>query len=60
MEPGQSQAFEADREQFTQKSIVPGVEDHLLVEVQHVIIRIRRVVVHSEWQNNESARRFIV
>ena len=60
MELSQSRAFEASREHFTQKSIVPGVEGHRLVEVQHVIVRIGGAVVHRKWQNNESAKRFIV
>ena len=60
MEPGQSWAFEAGREHFTQKSIIPGVEDHRLVEVQYVIVRIGGAVVHSEWLNKESTRRFII
>ena len=60
MESGQSRAFKAGREHFTQKSVVPSVEDHRLAEVQHMIIRVGGVVVHSKWRNNESARRFIV
>ena len=59
MEPSQSRAFEVGWEHFTQKSIVPGIKDHCLVEVQHVIVRIRGAVVHNKWQDNESARRFI-
>ena len=60
MEPGQSQALEAGREHLTQKSIVPGVEDHCLVEMQHVILRIRRAVVHSEGRYREAAGRVII
>ena len=48
MEPSQSRGLEASRKHFTQKSIVPGVEDHRLVEMKHVIVRIGRVVVHGE------------
>ena len=57
MEPRQSHALEADREHFTQKLIVPGVEDHRLVEMQHVIVRIGRVVVHGEGRYREAAGR---
>ena len=60
MEPGQSWAFEAGWEHFTQNSVVPGVEDHCLVELQHMIVRVGGVIVHSKWRNNESTRRFIV
>ena len=60
MELGQTRAFEASREHFTQKSFVPSVEDHRVVEVQHMIVRVGGAVVHSEWRNNEFARRFIV
>ena len=60
MEPGQSRALEASREHFTQKSIVPGVEDHRLVEMQHVIVRIGRAVVHGEGRYREAARRVII
>ena len=60
MEPGQSQALEAGREHFTQKSIVPDVEDHCLVEMQHVIVRIGRVVVHGEGRYREAAGRIII
>ena len=60
MEPGQSGALKAGREHFTQKSIVPGIEDHLLVEMQHVIVRIGRVVVHGEGRYREAAGRIII
>ena len=38
MEPSQGGTFQASRECFTQKSIVPGVKDHCLVKVQHMIL----------------------
>ena len=60
MEPGQSRALEAGREHFTQKSIVPGVEDHFLVEMQHVIVRVGRAVVHSEGRCREASGRVII
>ena len=60
MEPGQSGALEAGREYFTQKLIVPGVEDHCLVEMQHVIVRIRRAVIHGEGRYREAAGRFVI
>ena len=60
MEPGQSRALEAGREHFTQKSIVPGIEDHRLVEMQHVIVRIGRAVVHGEGRYREAAGRIII
>ena len=60
MEPGQIRALEAGREHFTQKSIFPGVEDHRLVEMQHVIVRIGRAVVHGEGRYREGARRIII
>ena len=60
MEPGQSRALEAGWENFTQKSIVPGVEDHRLVEMQHVIVRIRRSVVHGEGRYREATVRVII
>ena len=60
MEPGQSGALEAGRKHFTQKSIVPGVEDHCLVEMQHVILRIRRAVVHGEGRYREVVGRFVI
>ena len=60
MEPGQSRALEAGREHFTQKSIVPDVEDHRLVEMQHVIVRIGRTVVHDEGRYREAAGRIII
>ena len=60
MELGQSRALEAGREHFTQKSIVPGVEDHRLVEMQHVIVWIGRAVVHGEGQYREAVGRIII
>ena len=60
MEPGQSRALETSREHFTQKSIVPDVEDHRLVEMQHVIVRIGRAVVHGEGRYREAAGRVII
>ena len=60
MEPGQSQALEVSPEHFTQKSIVPEVEDHRLVEMQHVIVRIGRAVVHDEGRYREAAGRIII
>ena len=60
MEPGQSRALEAGWEHFTQKSIVPGVEDHRLVEMQHVIVRIGRAVVHGEGRYREVVGRVII
>ena len=55
MEPGQSRALEAGQEHFTQKSIVPGVKDHLFIEMQHVIVRIGRAIVHGEGRHREVA-----
>ena len=60
MEPSQSGTFQASREYLTHKLIIPGVKDHCLVKVQHMIIWIRGVVVHSKWKNDESARGLIV
>ena len=60
MEQGQSWALEAGREHFTQKSIVPGFEDHRLVEMQHVIVWIGRVVIHGEGRYREAAGRIII
>ena len=60
MKPGQSRALEAGREHFTQKSIVPDVEDHCLVEMKHVIVRVGRAVVHRERRYGEVAGRVII
>ena len=60
MEPGQSRALKAGQEHFTQKSIVPGVEDHRFVEMQHVIIRIGRAVVQGEGRYREATGRVII
>ena len=60
MEPSQSGALEAGQEHVTQKSIVPGVEDHYLVEMQHVIVRIGKAVVHGEGRYREVAGRFVI
>ena len=60
MEPSQSRALEAFREHFTQKSVVPGVEDHHLVKMQHVIVRIGRDVVHSKGWYREATGRVII
>ena len=60
MESIQSRVLEAGREHFPQKSIIPGVEDHCLVEMQHVIVRIRRAVVHGEGWYREATRRFVI
>ena len=60
MEPSQGGTFQASREYFAQESIVLGVKDHCLVNVQHMIIRIRGAVVHSKRWNDKSARRLIV
>ena len=60
MEPCQGRAFEAGQEHFTQKSIIPGVEDHRLVEMQHVIVRIGGVVVHGEGRYREATGRVII
>ena len=60
MKPGQSRALEAGLENFTQKSIVPGVEDHCLIEMQHVIMRIGRAVVHGEGRHREAVGRIII
>ena len=47
-------------EHFTQKSIVLRVEDHCLVEMQHVIVWIGRTVVHGEGRYGEAAGRIVV
>ena len=60
MEPRQSGSFQASRKNLAQKSVVPGIKDHCLVEVQHMIIWVGRAIVHSKWWNDESARRLIV
>ena len=60
MEPGQSGTFQATWEYLTQEPIVPGVKDHCLVEVQHMIIGIRGAVVHRKRWNEKSARRLII
>ena len=60
MEPGQNGSFQASREYLTQKSIVLGVRDHCLIKVQHMIIWIRGVVVHSKRRNDEFARGLII
>ena len=60
MEPGQSGGLEAGREHFTHKSIVPSVEDHHLVKMKHVIVRIRRAIVYGEGGYREAAGRFII
>ena len=60
MEPGQSRTFQATWEYLTQESIVLGVKDHCLVEVQHMIIGIRGAVVHRKRWNDKSARRLII
>ena len=57
MEPGQSRALEAGQEHFTQKSIVPNVKDHRLVEMEQVIVRIGRAIVLGEGQYREAAGR---
>ena len=59
MEPSQGGTFQACWENFTQESIVPGVKDHCLVKVQHMIIRIKGAVVHNKRWNEKSARRLI-
>ena len=60
MEPGQSRALEDGWEHFTQKSIVLGVEDNRLVEMEHVIVRIGRSVVHGEGRYREAVGRIII
>ena len=60
MEPGQSRALEASRECFTQKSIIPGVEDHRLVEMQYLIVRIERAVIHGEGRHREAVGRITI
>ena len=60
MEPSQGGTFKASWEYFAQESIIPGIKDHCLVKVQHMIIQIRGVVVHSKRWNDKSARRLIV
>ena len=60
MESGQSRALEVGWEHFTQKSIVPCIEDHRLVEMQHVIVRIGRVVIHGKGRYIEAAGRIII
>ena len=60
MELGQSGALKASREYLTQESIIPGVKDHCLIKVQHMVIWIRRAVVHGKRRNNESARRLVI
>ena len=60
MEPGQCRALEAGQKHFTHKSIIPGVEDHRLVKMQHVIVRIGIVVVHGEGRYREAAGRIII
>ena len=60
MKPGQSRALEAGWEHFTEKSIVLSVEDHRLVEMQHVIVQIGRSVLHGEGRYREVAGRIII
>ena len=60
MEQSQSRVLKAGLEHFTQKSIVLGIEDHRLVEMQHVIVRIGRAVVHGEGWHREAAERIII
>ena len=60
MKLGSSRALEAGWEHLTQESIVLGVEDHCLVEMQHVIVWIGRTVVHCEGWYGEAAGRIVV
>ena len=60
MELGQSGTFQASWEYLTQELIIPDVKDHCPVKVQHMIIWIRGVVVHSKLWNDKSVRRLII
>ena len=60
MELGQSGSFHANREYLTQKSIVPGIKDHCLVKVQHMIIWVRGAIVHIKRRNDESAMGLVI
>ena len=60
MEPSQSRSFQAGRECLTQKSIVPDVKGHCLVKVQHMIVWIRRAVVHNKQRNEKFARGLVI
>ena len=48
MEPGQSRSFQAGRKYLAQKMIIPRAENHRLVEVHHVVIRVRGAIIHGE------------
>ena len=52
--------FRPFREYLTQKLIVPGVKEHCLVKVQHMIVWIRGVVVHSKRRNDKFARGLVI
>ena len=60
MKPGYSRALEAGREHLTQESVVPGVENHCLVEMQHMIVWVGRTIVHGEGWHGESAGRIVI
>ena len=48
MEPRQSGSFHAGQEYLAQKTIIPCIENHRLVEVHHVVIQVRGAIIHSE------------
>ena len=48
MELGQSGSFQASREYLAQKTIIPYAENHRLVEVHHVVVRVIGAIIHGE------------
>ena len=59
MELGQGGSLQAGQEHSAQKSVIPRAQNHRLVEVQHVVVRVRGTIIHGKRQDNKSAGRLI-
>ena len=43
-----ARAFQAGRKYLAQKTIIPCAEDHRLVKVHHMVVRVRGAIIHGE------------
>ena len=41
-------SFQASQEHFSQKMVIPRAHNHRLVKVQHVVVRVRRAIIHGK------------
>ena len=59
MKPGHDGPLQASQEYFAQKTVIFRAQNHCLVEVQHVVIRVKGAIIHGKRRYDKAARRLI-